>query len=68
MTVHAMPGLAVVAALARQAGSAVISKMCQRRQINNKAGGCPLNPRGGAAKELGLSQYKALPQDKCRRK
>lgn len=34
---HARSGLVVMAALARQAGSVVISKMCLRRQINYKA-------------------------------
>lgn len=53
VTVHAMPGLVVAAALARQAGSAVISKMRQRRQINNKAGGCPLKPTGRGGKGTG---------------
>lgn len=53
MTVHAMPGLAVAAALAWQAGSAVISKMRQQRRINNKAGGCPLKPTGRGGKGTG---------------
>lgn len=38
---HARSGLAVMALLARQAGSVVINKMCLCRQINYKADCCP---------------------------